>query len=101
MDIQTFRRILTTFADAPADLDASRGKLLVQIRDEMIEAKISTRQGSLFVTENDTEFVAQAWIIHALPAFQFLPLELSNMLRRNRTLSLLVECYSTNWMRLH
>ena len=38
----------------------------MQIRDELIEARISNRQGSLIVTENDTEFLAENWIIQRI-----------------------------------
>lgn len=63
MDIQTFQHILTAFADSPADMDLKKGTLLVQVRDEVIEASISQRQGDLIVTENDDSMPANRWII--------------------------------------
>jgi hypothetical protein len=63
MEIPAFQRILTAFADAPADIDVARGKLLVEIRDELIEAYIVTRSGLLMVTENDDTLSAEDWII--------------------------------------
>ncbi len=63
MDVPSFQRILTTFADAPADIDVARGKVLVQIRDDLIEAQIVTRSGLLTVIENDEQLAAEQWII--------------------------------------
>ena len=63
MDIPTFQRILTAFADAPADIDASRGELIVQIRDDLIEAQIVTRSGLLMVIENEETLSAEDWIV--------------------------------------
>lgn len=63
MDIQRFRRIVTTFADNPADIDLQKGTLLVQVRDEVIEARIALREGDLMVTENDDTTTATRWLI--------------------------------------
>jgi len=63
MDISAFQRILTAFADAPADIDVARGKVLVQIRDDLIEAQIVTRSGRLTIIENDDSLPAEEWII--------------------------------------
>ena len=63
MDAQAFRQTLTTFADSPADIDLGRGTLTVQIRDDMIEAKVFKREGSLFVQENDVEMPAAKWLV--------------------------------------
>ena len=38
MTLDEFRKILLAFADRPPDLD--KGKLLVEIRDELIEADL-------------------------------------------------------------
>jgi len=44
MDISDFRRILAAFADAPTNIDLSKGRLVVQLReDELIEAAVSSR----------------------------------------------------------
>jgi hypothetical protein len=51
MDLNTFRRILTAFADRPADVDVSRGSLLVQIREEVIEGRLHQLEGSVWVEE--------------------------------------------------
>lgn len=41
MDINTFRRVLTAFADEPSDVDIRLGKVVAQIRDELIDVTIS------------------------------------------------------------
>jgi uncharacterized protein YjbI with pentapeptide repeats len=66
MDVNTLRRILTAFADSPANIDLSRGTLVVEIRDEIIEARLTLRQGALFVVENDVEFPAPLWIVNRI-----------------------------------
>jgi hypothetical protein len=63
MDAQAFRRILTTFADSPANLDLGRGTLMVQIREDIVEAKLFTRHGSLCVQESGDEMPAPQWLI--------------------------------------
>ena len=64
MDFQTFKRILTAFADSPANVDATRGKLTCEIRDDMIEAEILSRQGEVMVRENGQEFSATSWLLN-------------------------------------
>jgi hypothetical protein len=58
-----FVRILRTFADQPEDVDISKGELLLQIHEDVIEAKVSQRAGELYVEEQDTEWRAADWII--------------------------------------
>ena len=66
MDIQTLRRVLTAFADSPADIDLSRGTILVQIRDDVIEAQVASRHGSLYVRELGEEMPAPQWVIQRI-----------------------------------
>lgn len=63
MDAEAVRRILTTFADSPTDLDMSRGYVTVQIRDEIISAQLTQREGEIFVEENGVISPARRWII--------------------------------------
>ena len=56
MDINDFRRVLTSFAEEPSDVDIRAGRAIIQIRDEVIEIGISyTNDESkrLLVTENE------------------------------------------------
>jgi hypothetical protein len=66
MLIEDFRRILSAFADSRADLDIARGTLLVQIRDEVIEARITQRAGDLVVEEGGQQSTAAQWLINRI-----------------------------------
>lgn len=66
MDIPTLRRVLTAFADSPADVDLGRGTILVQIRDDVIEAQVVSRHGSLYVWEQGEEMPAPQWVIQRI-----------------------------------
>jgi hypothetical protein len=62
MDFQTFRRLLTTFADRAGDFNASRGQLLVEVHGDLIDAGIAMREGSVWVTEQGRTASAEEWI---------------------------------------
>lgn len=62
MNISDFKRIVTSFADKQSDIDISKGRLLTEIRGELIEASLSTKEGILFVQEKGVEENAQTWI---------------------------------------
>jgi len=51
MDIAEFLRVLTTFADTPTDLNFEKGRLFVQVREEVIEASLTQAGGTLTITE--------------------------------------------------
>lgn len=63
MDHEEFREILTAFADKPADIDMGRGELILEIRDDIIEAKVSIRSGDLWVEEDGARHRASDWIV--------------------------------------
>lgn len=62
MNINDFKRIITSFADRPTDLQFDKGQLLTEIRGELIQAVVSTKAGVLYVEENGTEYTALSWI---------------------------------------
>ena len=69
MDINDFRRVLTSFAEEPSDVDIRAGRAIIQIRDEVIEIGISyTNDESkrLLVTENEVVFPARTWILNRI-----------------------------------
>jgi hypothetical protein len=67
MEIADFIRVLTTFADTPADLDIEKGHLLVQVREELIEADVTQPSGVLTITESGSlPVAAHQWIIDRL-----------------------------------
>lgn len=55
MELQTFKRVLIAFADQPTDIVFSPGRLIVEIRDELIEASLEQRDGELWISEPDSE----------------------------------------------
>lgn len=67
MNIDDFKRILRAFADQPTNLVIDGGRLLVEIRDELIEADLSNRDGTVWVQEeNAVGCSAYNWIIQRL-----------------------------------
>lgn len=66
MTLDEFRQALIAFADRPADIDFDHGKLLVAIRDEMIEADLSLQAGDLFVAEQGIKMSAPRWIVQRI-----------------------------------
>lgn len=64
MDFDSFRRILTAFADDSADVVLEKGKLLVQVREETLDATLHHgRNGELLVEENGERRSAKSWIV--------------------------------------
>ncbi len=66
MDAREFTRIALTFADAPTDCDLTKGELLLQIRDELVNVTLSQREGALYVTEDEDTRPAVQWLINRL-----------------------------------
>lgn len=66
MNIADFKRIVTSFADKPTDLELEKGTLLTEIRGELIQAKIVSKGGVLFVQENGMEDSATNWICNRI-----------------------------------
>jgi hypothetical protein len=65
MDLTTFRRVVTTFADRPVDVDLSRGTLLAELRDEVVEARVLEREGTIWIDEGGGQEVsAFHWLIN-------------------------------------
>jgi len=66
MDIQEFKRVLSSFADEPADVDVSLGKIVAQIREDIIDISLSYSDDGeqrLIVTENGATFSARNWLL--------------------------------------
>ena len=66
MDFDVFKRIVTAFSDDPEDIDLKHGKLLVQVRDEVIEAALSQSSKGVMVTENGDRLTARSWVVRRL-----------------------------------
>jgi hypothetical protein len=66
MNIKDFQRILTSFADRPTDFQFEKGRLLTEIRGELIEATVYGKDHTLYVNENDSEEPAIKWIVNRI-----------------------------------
>jgi uncharacterized protein YjbI with pentapeptide repeats len=64
MNIDEFKRILTTFADNPANVDVSKGQLVIEVHDDVIGAELINKGGALYVREDDAELPAHQWLIN-------------------------------------
>jgi len=59
-------RILTCFADSPADIDVKKGQVVLQIRDELIEANLIRQNGQILVEEHEQKLPVTTWIINRI-----------------------------------
>lgn len=66
MLIGDFKRVLTAFADNPAEIDLTKGNLLVQVRDELIGAKLVQAGGELSVVEEGQTLAAHHWLVNRI-----------------------------------
>ncbi len=67
MNLDDFERILRAFADHPSDVVIDKGRLLVQIRDELIEASLSNQDGAIWVEESrNNRYSAYTWVLRRL-----------------------------------
>ena len=63
MTLQEFEKILTTFADRPADLVIDHNKLIVEIRGDLIEADLGHHLSDLQIKEHGVSYPAASWIV--------------------------------------
>ncbi len=82
MTLAEFRTTLVAFADRQPDLD--RGKLLVEIRDELIEVDLHNEAGELYVTEQDTTMNASRWIVERLARLPLLADRILNYIQNEQ-----------------
>lgn len=81
MDLSAFRRVVTAFADEAVDVDLGKGRLVAQIRDEVIDATLLQKEGSIWVEERDREAIqAYHWIVTRLARLDQLADRLLNQL---------------------
>jgi hypothetical protein len=63
MNIIDFKRILISFADSASDIEISKsGKMTAFIRGEVFSASIISKEGELYLLEDDKEIKAITWI---------------------------------------
>lgn len=80
MDVQEFKRILTAFADTAADVDLSKGKLVAELRNDLIEAELRQKNGQLLVSENGQESPAEKWLINRVACLPLLADRIASIL---------------------
>jgi hypothetical protein len=85
MNYKDFRRIVSSFADTPADIDIQKQRLLVQIREEVIEATVIQRQGEIWVTEDDSTMPGFQWIIKRIAKIDLLADRIKQYIPENPT----------------
>ena len=69
MDINEFKRVLTAFADVPSDVDVRLGKVVAQIRDELLDVDITYSKNpdqQLLVIENEQHYPARVWLLNRI-----------------------------------
>lgn len=69
MEINEFKRILTAFADEPTDVDVRLGKVVAQIRDDLIDVTITYSTDDnrhLLITENEQQYPAKSWLVNRI-----------------------------------
>ena len=72
MTVSEFKRVMTTFADDASGLDVSKGEVMVQIRDEIIQASLTLARGQLYVVESGDRIPAATWITRRIARTQLL-----------------------------
>jgi len=66
MQIDSFRRIVTTFADPQTPFLWEKDKLLIQVYGEIIETTLKQRSGEVLVIDGENEVPAAQWIFTRL-----------------------------------
>ncbi len=66
MKADELKRVLTAFADSPADVDLDKGQLLVKIRDDVLVASVRIQEGEVLISEDGFDFKAHEWIVKRL-----------------------------------
>ena len=66
MQIDTFKKIVTTFADPQTTLLWEKEKVLVQVYGEIIETSLKQRSGEITIVDGGNEMPAINWILHRL-----------------------------------
>lgn len=67
MDITEFKTLLKAFAESPDDVSVSQGRVIFQLREDVIDVQIGysdTDDKSLIVTENGVRHSARTWILN-------------------------------------
>lgn len=72
MNTEDFKRIITSFADNQADIDIHKGRILTEIRGELIEAKLTLEGDTIYVIENEVKETAFNFIKNRIACLHLL-----------------------------
>jgi hypothetical protein len=72
MQAKDLARVLTCFADSPADVDVKKGTVVLQLRDELIEAKLVRKEGAIYIDEGTDLVPASSWVVHRIARLSLL-----------------------------
>jgi len=78
MQIKDFRAIVETFADPGTEMLFEKTQVVIQVNDDLIEAKISADSGDVYVDEGTGKEPASKWIVNRLARLPILATRLSN-----------------------
>jgi len=84
MDLTRLKDILTAFADDPASLMMEKGRLVVQIQDELITETTTTRDGLLYVTEEGQTLSAPRWVASRIAQLDFVADRIAGLFPANK-----------------
>ena len=72
MTVGEFERVLRMFADDASGLDLSNGKVLVEVRDELVDASLEDSLGQVYVVEHGDRLPAAKWLTRRIARTQLL-----------------------------
>lgn len=72
MQINDFRAVVSTFADPGTEILFDRSQVLISVNGDIIEAKIASRGGDIFVDEGAGQQPATQWIAYRLAKLHLL-----------------------------
>jgi hypothetical protein len=83
MDSARLKEILLTFTDNRDALILERGRLVIQVHGDLIEAETKMRDGYLIIAENGKEWSAVNWIVHRIARLDLLAQRVITTFPRN------------------
>jgi uncharacterized protein YjbI with pentapeptide repeats len=66
MQIDSFKRIVTTFADPQTEILVERDRAVIQVNGRLIEVSLKQRSGEISVVDSGSEMPANQWILTRL-----------------------------------
>ena len=66
MNSDELKRILTSFADSPANVDISKGELLIELHNVLISCTMKQENGLVYIEEEGRRLTAEKWVIERL-----------------------------------